>query len=172
MAHWIHFNPEDGGSMYFRSVGNDAHIHTVQRPWSRININSEPLWKSSTSHSNAFTSLTRRTRGRSLVIFWNNDALSSPEINLSLLPPLSVFVCSYSILSQLCLRCRSSVERNAALERQLLRQRCRAYALNSVLQAECLGNFTQRGRFWKLRSSCESIWSFSNQWYILRLRNL
>jgi hypothetical protein len=35
-----HFDREDSGSRYSRNVGNFAHIHT-----SRLNINSEPLWK-------------------------------------------------------------------------------------------------------------------------------
>jgi hypothetical protein len=33
-----HFNPEDAGT-----IRNTAHIHMVQRPKRRININSEPL---------------------------------------------------------------------------------------------------------------------------------
>ena len=32
----IHFDSEDGGSMYFRNVDNITHIHTVQRPKSTI----------------------------------------------------------------------------------------------------------------------------------------
>jgi hypothetical protein len=36
-----HFDPEGGGSMYFRNVGKSAQIHTVQTPKRRINIISQ-----------------------------------------------------------------------------------------------------------------------------------
>jgi hypothetical protein len=38
-------DPEDGGSMYLRNVGNTAHIHTLQTPKRGININNEPPCK-------------------------------------------------------------------------------------------------------------------------------
>jgi hypothetical protein len=34
-----HVHPEDGGSLYLRNVNNTAHIHTMQRHKSWININ-------------------------------------------------------------------------------------------------------------------------------------
>lgn len=43
--HPLYSDLEDGGSMYFRNVSNNAHISMVQWPKSRININGEPPWK-------------------------------------------------------------------------------------------------------------------------------
>jgi hypothetical protein len=40
-THHTHFNPENGGSMYFWDMGNTAHIYKAQRPKSS-NINSDP----------------------------------------------------------------------------------------------------------------------------------
>jgi hypothetical protein len=40
----VNFNPEDGGSMYLRSVGNTAHFNKEQS--SESNFNRQPLWKS------------------------------------------------------------------------------------------------------------------------------
>jgi hypothetical protein len=48
---YIHFDPEDGGSMYLRNFGESVHIHTVQRSIVRINIKNEPPWKSKTGLS-------------------------------------------------------------------------------------------------------------------------
>jgi hypothetical protein len=35
------FYPKDGDSMYLRNIGNTAHIHTMQKPKSRINWSKE-----------------------------------------------------------------------------------------------------------------------------------
>jgi hypothetical protein len=37
-------HPEDGGSTYLPNDGDTAHIHGVERPKSRINISTEPVW--------------------------------------------------------------------------------------------------------------------------------
>jgi hypothetical protein len=41
-THPTHFDPEDGGRRYLRNICNTAHMHTVQRPKSKIKINNEP----------------------------------------------------------------------------------------------------------------------------------
>jgi hypothetical protein len=37
-AHHYQSDPEDGGRMYLRNVGNTIHIHNEQRPLRRTNI--------------------------------------------------------------------------------------------------------------------------------------
>lgn len=37
-AHHYYSDPEDGGNMNLRNVGNTIHIHSVERHWSRTNI--------------------------------------------------------------------------------------------------------------------------------------
>jgi hypothetical protein len=37
LIHRTHFDPEDGGRIYFQNVDNTSHIHMVQRLKSRIN---------------------------------------------------------------------------------------------------------------------------------------
>jgi hypothetical protein len=39
--HSTHFNPEDGGSIHLRNAVSTAHIHRIQRPNNRINLNNE-----------------------------------------------------------------------------------------------------------------------------------
>jgi hypothetical protein len=39
-----YLNPEVGGRIYLRNIGNTAHIHTVQIPKSKINVNKK-FWE-------------------------------------------------------------------------------------------------------------------------------
>jgi hypothetical protein len=43
--HPNHFDREQGARTYLWNYGNAAHIHVVQRPKKRININTGPPWK-------------------------------------------------------------------------------------------------------------------------------
>jgi hypothetical protein len=45
LTYCTEFDCEDGCNIYIWKVGDSAHIHMVQRPKSRININNKPLWK-------------------------------------------------------------------------------------------------------------------------------
>jgi hypothetical protein len=40
-----HFDPEDGGIMYLRNVGNAAHIHTLQKSKGKFRIKSSTVTK-------------------------------------------------------------------------------------------------------------------------------
>jgi hypothetical protein len=43
LTHPIHFDPQDGGRIYIRNVGNTAHMNAIQRLKTRFNVNREPL---------------------------------------------------------------------------------------------------------------------------------
>jgi hypothetical protein len=40
-----HMDPEDGDSMHLQNTANITHIHTVQQPKNRININNKLPWE-------------------------------------------------------------------------------------------------------------------------------
>jgi hypothetical protein len=58
--------PEYGGSMYLRNVGNIAHDHTAQQSKNRINISNLPRWK--TKISKEF----RRILGEYWYVYYSN----------------------------------------------------------------------------------------------------
>jgi hypothetical protein len=81
LAQPAHSNPEDGVSMYFGNISNTAHIHNVQRPKSRINIKSEPSWKTKIFSEMLNTVVLFRQRLWVVLMHGNSNTVSLSEIH-------------------------------------------------------------------------------------------